>query len=104
FDQSSDPLYENEYCCVFVFSPTFVKEHPVIAAKTLKALQKASLYVNENPIETAKKQIDGAYVAGSPELNGRLLESYNFSPSIAGGKEAIYNNVIDMQELKMISD
>ena len=104
FNQATDPLYENEYCCAFVFSPEFAEEHADLAAKTLKALQKACMYVDQHPEEAAQIQVDKAYVAGDPKLNAKLLESYNYRPSIEGGKEALKENILDLQKLGMISN
>lgn len=104
FDQSSDPLYEDEYCCVLVFSPEFIEKHPEIAKMTLKAIQKACIFVEENPEEAAKLQIEKNYVAGDVELNSRLLKSYNYNPSIEGAKDSVYKNVVALQKLGLISN
>lgn len=104
FDQASDPLYVDEYCCIIALRPDFLKNYPQTAAKYLRAMQRAGMYIQENPLEAAKVQLDESYVAqGSYELNGALLDSYNFRPSIVGGREALRNNFLDLQKLGMVS-
>ncbi|KNF09053.1 ABC-type nitrate/sulfonate/bicarbonate transport system, periplasmic component [Gottschalkia purinilytica] len=103
-DTTVDEEYKNEFCCVSLLRPDFVKEHPKLAEKYTKALMKGAKYVEEHPEEVAKFQIDNKLVSNDDlEMNIALLKSYNFISSIDGGKEALKRNFKDLQGLKLIS-
>ncbi|KNF09052.1 ABC-type nitrate/sulfonate/bicarbonate transport system, periplasmic component [Gottschalkia purinilytica] len=103
-DNGVDKEYKNEYCCVLVLRPDFVKEHPEIAKKYVRAMKKAGEYVQNNPEEVAQIQIDKKLVAlGDPTFNSGILKTYNFVPSVVKGKESLIKNFNDLQKIKFIS-
>lgn len=102
---ATDDEYKNEYCCVLVFRPDFVKEHPEIAEKYVRAMKKAGEYVQNNQLEVAKIQIDKKIVAlGDPEFNSNILKTYKFIPSVKEGKESLKRNFYDLQKLNLIKN
>ncbi|HML33660.1 ABC transporter substrate-binding protein [Sporomusa sphaeroides] len=103
-DTAVDPEYKNEYCCVLVLRPDFVKQHPEIAKKYVGVIKKAGEYVQNHPEEVAKMQVDKKIVAlGNPEFNAGILKTYKFIPSVPEGKQSFKNNLEDLQRLKIIS-
>lgn len=103
-DNAVGEEYKNEYCCVLVLRPGFVKEHPEVAKKYVDAMKKAGEYVQNNPEEIAKMQVDKKIVAlGDAKFNAGILKTYKFIPSVEDGKQSFKNNFIDLQKLGIIS-
>lgn len=103
FDLGSDPDYKNENCCVATLTPKFVAEHPDLAARYVRALQKACEFVRKHPEETARLQLEHDMCnLGNPEINARLLKSYNYKGSVSGGREAFRTNLNDLQGLGLL--
>lgn len=103
FDLGSDPDYKDENCCVATLTPKFVAEHPDLAARYIRALQKACEFVRKHPEETARLQLEHDMCnLGNPEINARLLKSYNYKGSVGGGREAFRTNLNDLQSLGLL--
>lgn len=85
-DTASDEKYKDEYCCVSFVSSELAGKNEELASKFTRAVQEASVWVEDHPDETAKLQIEKEYVAGDLQLNQELLESYKYIPS---GKDYI---------------
>lgn len=85
-DTASDEKYKDEYCCVSFVSSELAGKNEELASKFTRAVQEASVWVEDYPDETAKLQIEKEYVAGDLQLNQELLESYKYIPS---GKDYI---------------
>ncbi len=101
---ATHPDYKDEICCVGLMGPKFVEEHPYAAAAFLRAIQKGGKFVTENPVETARIQIEKNYVAsGDPELFARLHQTYDYRTSVEGGYTGLLNNMQDLQEAGLIS-
>ena len=64
---------------------------------------KASAFVQANPKEAAKIQIDNNQCSGDLEVNSALLDSYNYGPSVNIASQTIFdaaNELIRIGELK----
>jgi NitT/TauT family transport system substrate-binding protein len=102
-DLSTDEKFANEYCCMSFVTTKLAKENPEAAAAYTRAILKASAFVQANPKEAAKLQIDNNQCSGDLETNAKLLESYNYSPSVSIASQTIYNaasELIRIGELK----
>lgn len=80
----------------------FIKEHPQLAKKLSEALFKGSQYVSEHKEEITKIQVDKKYCPGDAQTNAQIIQTYKYDPSIDGGKEALRNNIKDLQEIGLI--
>lgn len=94
--------YASEYCCVSFVSAEVANEHPEIAAAYTRACLKASAWVAEHPLETAKIQIDGEYVSGDVDHNAAILSTYEYIPSVQGGYDALVNVAVDLKEIGLL--
>ncbi|MEL7624760.1 MAG: ABC transporter substrate-binding protein [Clostridiales bacterium] len=102
---ATHPDYQDEICCVGLMGPKFVEEHPYAAAAFLRAIQKGGKFVTENPVETARIQIEKSYVgSGDPELFARLHQTYDYRTSVEGGYTGLLSNMQDLQEAGLISE
>jgi len=99
---ATDPFFKNEYCCVAYLRRDIVEQHPEVAAKYARAIQKAAHWVAEHPDEAAQIQVDKKWVPGDPKLNGEVLATYDFRPSGSGAKEALEVTAKDLQSLGLL--
>jgi NitT/TauT family transport system substrate-binding protein len=88
-DTAVTPPFDQEYCCIALIATKLVRKNPEVAAAVVRALAKASLWVQKHPREAAQLELEKKYVAGNIELNTALLQSYNFNPSVTGGYDAL---------------
>jgi NitT/TauT family transport system substrate-binding protein len=101
-DTGKDDYLKDEYCCMLIASTAIARDHPQSLAKFTRAIQKASLWVQENPAETARLMGEAQYVAGDPELNGRILATYNYRAVVSDAETAIEHNARDLQRIGLI--
>jgi len=102
-DLSTDAKFENEYCCMSFVTSKLAKENPKAAAAYTRAILKASAFVEANPKEAAKIQIDNEQCSGDLDTNASLLESYKYAPSVDIASQTIHNaaeELIRIGELK----
>lgn len=103
FSNTDHPEYKDEYCCIIALNPKFTEEHPVAAEKAMRAIQKATKFVRENPEETAKIQVEKDYIPkGDPAFYGDMLKSYTWGGSVEGGREGLKRNLVDLEKLGLI--
>lgn len=102
-DLSTDEKFKNEYCCMAFVTTKLAKENPKAAAAYTRAMLKASAFVEVNPEEAARIQIENNQCSGDLKTNAALLASYNYSPSVSIASQTIYdaaNELIRIGELK----
>lgn len=102
-DLSTDSKFAGEYCCMSFVTSRLAKENPKAAVAYTRAILKASAFVQANPEEAAKLQIDNNQCSGDLETNASLLRSYNYSPSVNIASDTIHNaasELIRIGELK----
>jgi NitT/TauT family transport system substrate-binding protein len=105
FDLGVDSKYRDEYCCVMVLNTQFAEGHPDVAARYVRALQKACEFIAQNPELTARLQKEHNMCnLGNLEINSRLLKSYNYKGSVSGGREAFRANLTDLQTLGLLEE
>ncbi len=88
-DNAVTEPFASEYCCLGFVTSKLAKEQPEAAAKFVRAVNNAALWVQQHPQEAAKLELDKKYVAGNIEMNTDLLKSYNFNPSVQGAQKAL---------------
>lgn len=80
-----------EYLCCFLgMNSRTLARNPEIAARLSKAFAMACDYLNEHPAEAAAMSIEKGYIAGTVELNTRLIDDYTW---VAGDEELLYQSV-----------
>ena len=99
FDLTEDGQFANEYCCAVFVTTEVAAEHPEAAAAYTRALMKASAYVQAEPENSAKLQIDNNQCSGELENNAKLLASYNYQPSVSAMEETFRNACTDLLEI-----
>ena len=103
-DTAKDDDYKDEYCCISFVTDNIAQNHPEAARKFTKAIMEASLWVEANPEETAKIQVEKSWVSGDPEFNAEVLKQYNYKPSLEGGREALEKSVPAIKAIGLIKE
>jgi NitT/TauT family transport system substrate-binding protein len=99
---TSDPQMKDEFCCVLVAGSKVTAEHTEAIAKLTRAVQKASVWVQNNPAETARLIAEHKYVAGDPQVNAEALSLYNWHASVSEAKTALQRNLTDLQKINLV--
>lgn len=103
WNQATDEFTKDEYCCVIALRPGFIEDHPEEATMFARAMQRACDYIRENPLEAAQLQYDTNNCSNNDvELNGRLLDNYEYIGEIKRAKESAVNITRDFIELGII--
>ena len=97
-DTGTDEKFVSEYCCQQFVTHKLLKENPEGAAAVTRALMKASAFVEAEPREVAKLQIENNLVAGDLDFNAGLLEELNYKPSRLLGKKTFEKAAKQLQE------
>ncbi len=86
-DLTEDEKFAKEYCCQIYVSNKVAKRYPKAAAAYTRALLKAAAFVQADPGAAAKLQIDHKQCSGDLQVNTKLLQSYNYTPSVSLAKK-----------------
>lgn len=81
------------YCCFLGVNGTYLKKNPDNVKKLVEAFSMANAYLEEHPQEAAKLMIDKGYVAGTVELNGKLIDDYKW---ISGDQDLAYTSILEI--------
>lgn len=100
-DTGIDEKFKGEYCCESYVTTELASTNPKAAAAYTRAMQKAAAFIQASPKEAAKIQLDSGYCSGDLDTNAKLLDSYNYSPSVSAGLETFKAAAV---ELKTIGD
>lgn len=101
-DSALDAPYKDQYCCSAFVRDNIASEHPEIAAKYTRAMQKASAWIQKNQDETTKMQVDKKWVAGDATFNAGVLKTYNYLPSVSGAYDAFGITAKQLQQVGML--
>ena len=102
-NNATDASLKNEICCVAPFRSATIAEHPATAAKFIRAIQKASKWVTENPDETTRILAENNYIAGDPKVNAQVLKTFNYFAAVNLAKIAIERNARDLQKIGLVN-
>ena len=102
FDSALDKPYSEQYCCSAFVRDNIASDHPGVAAKYTRAMQKASAWVQENQDETTKIQVENKWVAGDAETNAKVLKTYSYIPSVSGAYDAFGITAKQLQQVGML--
>ena len=102
-NNATDDNLKNEFCCVAPVRSQTLVEHPEAVAKFLRAIQKASKWVQENPDETARIITEKKYIAGEVATNARVLKTFNYRASVSQALSAIERNAKELQQIGLVA-
>jgi len=102
-NNATDDTLKNEFCCVTPVRTETLARHPATVAKFLRAIQKASKWVQENPDETARIITEKQYIAGEVAVNAQVLKTYNYRASVSQAQVAIERNARELQQIGIVA-
>lgn len=97
-----DKDFANETCCVLGISGDFLRENPITSEKIVRAVYKASQWVENNKKETAQILLEKSHISGSAEYAEDLLNLYHFDRTNEDTEKSIYDSIDEYKELKVI--
>ena len=106
-DTTSDEKFSQEYCCMTFVSNDVAQKYPEHTKAFIRAVLKASAYVQANPEDSAKLQIENGQMSGDVEANGYLLRTYNYTPSVNLAGKTVENTIdqlVDMGVMQNVKD
>lgn len=104
FDTSTDPRLKDENCCVLFASNKAIDRKPATLAKLVTAIQKASIWIENNPELSAQIQVAQGYTVGDVNVNTELLKTYSYPTSLSSLKEAVYRNFDDAKVIGLLKE
>lgn len=104
FDTSTDERLKDENCCVLFASNKSIQRKPATLAKLVTAIQKASVWIGENPELSAQIQVAQGYTVGDVNVNTDLLKTYQYPTSLTSLHDAIYRNFDDAKVLGLLKE
>lgn len=102
-DTLTDNKFSKEYCCQSYVTTDLVRNKPEAAAAYTRAILKGAAFVQANPEETARIQIENHFVEGDPVLNGKILKILNYNPGIKEAKQTIANITNELKEIGLLN-
>jgi NitT/TauT family transport system substrate-binding protein len=104
FNSATDDLLKDEYCCSLWVSNDTIDNNSKQLAKVVTAIQKASIWVDNNVDLAAQIQLDNEWLVGDLAIDQEILKTYKYIPSVSGVEEALTRNILDMKELGLIKE
>ena len=102
-DIGEDDKFSKEYCCQAYVSQELIAKNPDGAAAYARAIQKAAAFVQANPEEAARLQVDNGYMTSESEADvkkyGEILASLNYEPSVSLGRDTFPSSFDDLQAI-----
>ncbi len=83
------------------------QKYPEHTKAFIRAVLKASAYVQALPEDSAKLQIENGQMSGDVESNGYLLRTYNYTPSVNLAGKTVENTIdqlVDMGVMQNVKD
>lgn len=101
-DIGEDEVFSKEYCCQAYVSQELIKNNPEGAAAYTRAIQKAAAFVQEEPEEAARLQVEKGYMPSESNDDvvryGEILASLDYDPSIEAGRDTFTRSFEDLQK------
>ncbi len=101
-DIGEDEVFSQEYCCQAYVSQELIKNNKEGAAAYARAIQKAAAFVQANPEEAARLQVENGYMPSESNDDivryGEILSLLNYEPSVTLGRETFEASFKDLQK------
>lgn len=102
FNSATSDLLKDEYCCSLWVRNEALEKYPEQVAKVVRAIQKASAWVDQNVELAAEIQLDNEWIVGDLDIDIQTIRTFKYLPSVSGVEIALTRNILDMKELGLI--
>lgn len=102
FNSATSDLLKDEYCCSLWVRNETIEKLPNKLAKVVTAIQKASVWIDQNKDLAAEIQLDNEWLVGDLEVDQHTLKDFKYLPSVSGVEVALARNIKDMKDLGLI--
>lgn len=105
-DTTEDEKFSQEYCCLTFVSTEVAKKYPEHTKAFIRAVLKASAFVQARPEESAELQIANKQMTGDVKQNAYLLGTYNYTPSVSLARKTVHDSIsqlVDMGVMQNVS-
>ncbi|MDR2612908.1 MAG: ABC transporter substrate-binding protein [Deltaproteobacteria bacterium] len=103
-DSARDKPFSDQYCCAAYVSARLAASDPEAAARYTRAMQKAAAWIQKNPDETARLQVDRKYVAGQADFNASVLKTFRYIPSVSGAYNAFGVTAGELKQIGVLGE
>ncbi len=104
FNSATSDLLKDEYCCSLWVRNEILEKYPDQVVKVVSAIQKASVWVDQNVDLAAEIQLDNEWLVGDLDIDRHTIGNFKYLPSVSGVQEALTRNILDMKELGLIRE
>jgi NitT/TauT family transport system substrate-binding protein len=104
FNSATSELLKDEYCCALWVRNETLEKYPDQVAAVTRAIQKASVWVDQNTELAAEIQLDNEWLVGDLEIDIHTIDTFKYLPSVSGVEEALTRNILDMKDLGLIKE
>lgn len=101
-DTGTDEKFKDEYCCQIFVTEDFLADNPEGVKAFVRAIQKASAYVQAVPEEAARIQLENNFTSGTVEGNVEILKTLSYEASYEKGKQTLVNAVHELKALGVL--
>lgn len=101
-DTGTDEKFRDEYCCQIFVTEDFLADNPEGVKAFIRAIQKASVFVQAVPEEAARIQLENNFTSGTVEENVKILKTLNYTSSYEKGKKTFVNAVTELKKLGVL--
>ena len=104
FNSATSDLLKDEYCCSLWVRNETLEKYPDQVAAVVRAIQKASVWVDQNTELAARIQLDKEWLVGDLAIDTHTIDTFKYLPSVSGVEAALTRNILDMKELGLIRE
>lgn len=101
-NSATDPLFKDEYCCALWVRNEVLQKYPKQVEKVVSAIQKASVWTNQNIDLAAEIQLSNKWLVGDLKIDQQVLKTFQYKTSVSEVQKGLTRNIIDMKKLGLI--
>ncbi|WFR54771.1 ABC transporter substrate-binding protein [Anaerocolumna sp. AGMB13025] len=102
FNSATSDLLKDEYCCSLWVRNEALEKYPDQVAKVVRAIQKTSVWIDQNTDLAAEIQLDNNWLVGDLDIDRHTISTFKYLPSVSGVQTALTRNILDMKDLGLI--
>lgn len=102
-EESRDPPYNDEYCCVISLSGKFAARDPAAAAGVTRALLKAAAWVHVNPGAAIRMSVEKQYMGSTVDFNLAAISKLSYDPAVERCRTGLDEQARDLKRAGLLN-